>query len=90
LGNSIDPFMAVDKYGADVIRWYMLSNSAPWDNLKFDLEGLGETQRKFFGTLHNTYGFYALYANIDGFTNKEPEVPMEKRQELYQMVLLHC
>ena len=87
LGNSIDPFMAVDKYGADVIRWYMLSNSAPWDNLKFDLEGLGETQRKFFGTLHNTYGFYALYANIDGFTNKEPEVPMEKRQELDRWIL---
>lgn len=87
LGNSIDPFMAVDKYGADVIRWYMLSNAAPWDNLKFDLEGLGETQRKFFGTLHNTYGFYALYANIDGFTNKEPEVPMEKRQELDRWIL---
>ena len=87
LGNSIDPFMAVDKYGADVIRWYMLSNSAPWDNLKFDLEGLGETQRKFFGTLHNTYGFYALYANIDGFTNKEPKVPMEKRQELDRWIL---
>ncbi len=87
LGNSIDPFMAVDKYGADVIRWYMLSNSAPWDNLKFDLEGLGETQRKFFGTLHNTYGFYALYANIDGFTNKETEVPMEKRQELDRWIL---
>ena len=87
LGNSIDPFMAVDKYGADVIRWYMLSNSAPWDNLKFDLEGLGETQRKFFGTLHNTYGFYALYANIDGFTNKETKVPMEKRQELDRWIL---
>ncbi len=87
LGNSIDPFMAVDKYGADVIRWYMLSNSAPWDNLKFDLEGLGETQRKFFGTLHNTYGFYALYANIDGFTNKEAKVPMEKRQELDRWIL---
>ena len=87
LGNSIDPFMAVDKYGADVIRWYMLSNSAPWDNLKFDLEGLGETQRKFFGTLHNTYGFYALYANIDSFTNKEAKVPMEKRQELDRWIL---
>lgn len=87
LGNSIDPFMAVDKYGADVIRWYMLSNAAPWDNLKFDLEGLGETQRKFFGTLHNTYGFYALYANIDGFTNKEAKVPMEKRQELDRWIL---
>ena len=87
LGNTIDPFMAVDKYGADVIRWYMLSNAAPWDNLKFDLEGLDETKRKFFGTLHNTYGFYALYANIDSFTNDFPIVPMEERQELDRWIL---
>ena len=87
LGNSIDPFMAVDKYGADVIRWYLLSNSAPWDNLKFALEGLGESQRKFLDTLNNTYGFYALYANIDGCTNREATVPMEKRQELYRWIL---
>ena len=86
-GNTIDPFMAVEKYGADIIRWYMLSNSAPWDNLKFDMEGLGETQRKFFGTLHNTYGFYALYANIDGFVNDEEQVPLEKRQELDRWIL---
>jgi len=87
LGNSIDPFMAVDKYGADIIRWYMLSNAAPWDNLKFDLEGLDETKRKFFGTLHNTYGFYALYANIDKFTNNLPIVPIEERQELDRWIL---
>ncbi len=86
-GNTIDPFMAVDKYGADIIRWYMLSNASPWDNLKFDLTGLDETKRKFFGTLHNTYGFYALYANIDGFTNSEPQVPIEKRAELDRWIL---
>jgi isoleucyl-tRNA synthetase len=87
LGNTVDPFKAVENYGADVIRWYMLSNSAPWDNLKFDIEGLTETQRKFFGTLHNTYGFYALYANIDGFTNKEAEVLLPERQELDRWIL---
>jgi isoleucyl-tRNA synthetase len=87
LGNTIDPFMAVEKYGADVIRWYMLSNAAPWDNLKFDLEGLVETQRKFFGTLHNTYGFYALYANIDEFTNDLPIIPLANRTELDRWIL---
>jgi isoleucyl-tRNA synthetase len=87
LGNTVDPFKAVENYGADVIRWYMLSNSSPWDNLKFDIEGLTETQRKFFGTLHNTYGFYALYANIDGFTNKDAEVPLPERQELDRWIL---
>jgi len=87
LGNTIDPFMAVDKYGADIIRWYMLSNAAPWDNLKFDIDGLAETQRKFFGTLHNTYGFYALYANIDEFTNDLPIVPIAERQELDRWIL---
>ncbi len=86
-GNSIDPFMALDKYGADVIRWYMLSNSAPWDNLKFDLEGLVETQRKFFGTLHNTYGFYALYANIDKFTNELDPIALPERSELDRWIL---
>ncbi|PCJ66547.1 MAG: isoleucine--tRNA ligase [Bacteroidetes bacterium] len=86
-GNSIDPFMAVDKYGADIIRWYMLSNASPWDNLKFDINGLGETQRKFFGTLHNTYGFYALYANIDKFTNDYPIVPLGDRSELDRWIL---
>jgi len=86
-GNTIDPFMAVDKYGADIIRWYMLSNASPWDNLKFDLAGLDETKRKFFGTLHNTYGFYALYANIDGFTNDQKQVPMAERSELDRWIL---
>ena len=87
LGNTIDPFMAVDKYGADAIRWYMLSNAAPWDNLKFDLAGVEETQRKFFGTLHNTYGFYALYANIDEYTNTYNPVPLKERTELDQWIL---
>ena len=87
LGNTIDPFMAVEKYGADAIRWYMLSNAAPWDNLKFDLDGVTETQRKFFGTLHNTYGFYALYANIDEFKNNHEEIPIDQRTELDQWIL---
>lgn len=86
-GNTIDPFMAVEKYGADIIRWYMLSNASPWDNLKFDLAGLDETKRKFFGTLHNTYGFYALYANIDGFTNETEQLPMAERSELDRWIL---
>ncbi len=86
-GNTIDPFMAVDKYGADIIRWYMLSNASPWDNLKFDLGGLDETKRKFFGTLHNSYGFYALYANIDNFTNDKVQVPMADRSELDRWIL---
>jgi isoleucyl-tRNA synthetase len=86
-GNTIDPFMALDKYGADIIRWYMLSNASPWDNLKFDLGGLDETKRKFFGTLHNSYGFYALYANIDNFTNDKEQVPMVDRSELDRWIL---
>jgi len=87
LGNTIDPFMALDTYGADAIRWYMLSNAAPWDNLKFDLDGVAETQRKFFGTLHNTYGFYALYANIDTFKDEHEIIPIQKRTELDQWIL---
>jgi isoleucyl-tRNA synthetase len=86
-GNTIDPFMAVDKHGADIIRWYMLSNASPWDNLKFDMLGLEETKRKFFGTLHNTYGFYALYANIDEFTNSQEQVALCNRTELDRWVL---
>ncbi|MDB4174034.1 isoleucine--tRNA ligase [Bacteroidia bacterium] len=86
-GNTIDPFMAVEKHGADIIRWYMLSNASPWDNLKFDMLGLEETKRKFFGTLHNTYGFYALYANIDGFTNSQEQVALCNRTELDRWVL---
>ena len=86
-GNTIDPFMAVDKYGADIIRWYMLSNASPWDNLKFDLDGLDETKRKFFGTLYNTYGFFSLYANIDGFSHDSPEIPFAERAELDRWIL---
>jgi isoleucyl-tRNA synthetase len=87
LGNAVDPFETIEKYGPDASRWYMMTNSQPWDNLKFDLEGVVEVQRKFFGTLYNTYAFFALYANIDGFTYEEPEVPMEKRTELDRWIL---
>ena len=73
LGNAVDPFGALDTYGADAVRWYMLTNSSPWENLKFDPEGVDEVRRKFFGTLYNTYGFFALYANVDGWTGLEPE-----------------
>ena len=76
LGNGVDPFEVLKKYGADATRWYMISNSQPWDNLKFDVDGVDECRRKFFGTLYNTYSFFALYANIDGFTGKEAEVPV--------------
>ena len=79
LGNAIDPFETIRKYGPDATRWYMITNSQPWDNLKFDLEGINEIQRKFFGTLYNTYAFFALYANIDGFEYREPEVPLCKK-----------
>jgi isoleucyl-tRNA synthetase len=77
-GNVIDPFIALDKYGADVLRWYMIENAPPWDNLKFDFAGVEETQRRFFGTLQNTYSFFALYANIDGFTKDEMNLTNEK------------
>lgn len=87
LGNVVDPFQTIDQYGADATRWYLLNNSDPWDNLKFDLEGVAECQRKFFGTLYNTYGFFALYANIDGFTYSEPEIPLAQRPEIDRWVL---
>ena len=87
LGNTVDPFETLEKYGPDATRWYMISNAQPWDNLKFNLEGITEVQRKFFGTLHNTYSFFALYANIDGFTFKEAEMPLEQRSELDQWIL---
>ena len=87
LGNAVDPFEVLDKYGADATRWYMISNSQPWDNLKFDVEGVDEVRRKFFGTLYNTYSFFALYANIDGFTGKEPQVPVEKRPEIDRWII---
>ena len=88
LGNGIDPFETIDKFGADATRWYMISNAAPWDNLKFDMEGLAEVQRKFFGTLYNTYNFFALYANIDGFEIKEDQcTPVKERPELDQWII---
>ena len=87
LGNSIDPFEAMEKYGSDALRWYMLTNAQPWDNLKFDPDGVTEVQRKFFGTLHNSYGFFALYANVDGFDPKAPKVPHENRAELDRWIL---
>ena len=87
LGNAIDPFETIDQYGADATRWYMISNANPWDNLKFDLEGIDEVQRKFFGTLHNTYSFFSLYANIDGFKNTEAPIPLDERSELDRWIL---
>ena len=78
LGNAVDPFGAMDKYGADAVRWYMLTNSSPWDNLKFDPEGVDEIRRKFFGTLYNTYGFFALYANVDGWSAESSELSVER------------
>jgi isoleucyl-tRNA synthetase len=87
LGNVVDPFKTIDQFGADATRWYLLSNSDPWDNLKFDIEGVAECQRKFFGTLYNTYNFFALYANIDGFSYAEPEVPLADRPEIDRWIL---
>lgn len=88
LGNAVDPFATIEKYGADATRWYMIANAAPWDNLKFDEEGIGEAQRKLFGTLYNTYGFFALYANVDNFTVSEKiQVPVEKRAELDRWII---
>lgn len=81
LGNAVDPFKALDEYGADPLRWYMMTNSQPWDNLKFDESGVDEVRRKFFGTLYNTYSFFALYANVDGFTNSEPQIDVDRRSE---------
>ncbi len=88
LGNVVDPFSTIAKYGADATRWYMLSNSDPWDNLKFDLEGVAESQRKYFGTLYNTYSFFAIYANIDGFEFNENDItPIAKRTELDRWIM---
>ena len=87
LSNTIDPFETLDKYGADATRWYMVTNASPWDNLKFDLDGITEIQRKFFGTLYNTYGFFALYANLDGFMYAEAEVPVNKRPEIDRWII---
>jgi len=87
LGNAVDPFTTLDKYGPDATRWYMITNAQPWDNLKFDLEGITEVQRKFFGTLYNTYSFFTLYANIDGFDYSEADIELEKRPEIDRWVL---
>jgi isoleucyl-tRNA synthetase len=87
LGNAVDPFKIIDQYGADATRWYLISNAQPWDNLKFDEEGITEVQRKLFRALYNTYAFYSLYANIDGFTYSEKEIPVNQRSELDQWVL---
>src|SRR5215203_2724671 len=87
VGNVIDPFKTINKYGPDLVRWYMIENAPPWDNLKFDLEGIKEVQRKFFGTLYNTYQFFGLYANVDGFSFKEDYMPVEQRPEIDRWIL---
>ena len=87
LGNAADPFETLAEYGPDATRWYMISNANPWDNLKFDLEGIAEVRRKFFGTLYNTYSFFSLYANIDGFTYAEAEIPLNERPEIDRWIL---
>jgi len=87
LGNATDPFKTIEEYGPDATRWYMISNANPWDNLKFDIEGIAEVRRKFFGTLYNTYSFFALYANIDQFKYEEAEVPLHERPEIDQWII---
>ncbi len=87
LGNAVDPFETLSKYGADATRWYMISNANPWDNLKFDSEGIAEVSRKFFGTLYNTYSFFTLYTNIDGFSYSEADIPLEERPEIDRWIL---
>ncbi len=87
LGNAVDPFSTIEKYGSDPLRWYMITNSSPWDNLKFDVDGIEEVRRKFFGTLYNTYSFFALYANVDGFEYKEADIPLAERPEIDRWIL---
>ena len=87
LGNAVDPFETIEKYGSDPLRWYMITNSSPWDNLKFDIEGVEEIRRKFFGTLYNTYSFFAQYANVDGFTGTEEQVPLAERPEIDRWII---
>jgi isoleucyl-tRNA synthetase len=87
MGNAVDPFAAIEENGSDPLRWYMLTNSQPWDNLKFDINGVDEVKRKFFGTLYNTYNFFAMYANIDGFTYAENEIPVSERPEIDRWII---
>ncbi len=87
LGNIVDPFKTIEQFGADATRWYLITNASPWDNLKFDLDGIKEVQRKFFGTLYNTYQFFALYSNVDGFSFKEERIPLEQRPEIDRWIL---
>lgn len=87
LGNAVDPFSTIEKYGSDPLRWYMITNASPWDNIKFDVDGIEEVRRKFFGTLYNTYSFFALYANVDGFDYSQPEVEWEQRPEIDRWIL---
>ena len=87
LGNVVDPFATIEQYGADATRWYLITNASPWDNLKFDLDGIKEVQRKYFGTLYNTYQFFALYSNVDGFAFREQYIPLEKRAEIDRWIL---
>lgn len=87
LGNAVDPFETIEKYGPDATRWYMISNAQPWENLKFDFEGIEEVRRKFFGTLYNTYSFFALYANVDSFINQEKQIPVSQRPELDRWII---
>ncbi len=87
LGNAVDPFEQIDKYGADALRWYMLTNAQPWDNLKFDEAGVDEVRRKFFGTLYNTYSFFALYGNVDKFDNSAPQIPVAERPEIDRWII---
>ena len=87
LGNAVDPFSTIEKYGSDPLRWYMITNASPWDNIKFDVDGIEEVRRKFFGTLYNTYSFFALYANVDGFCYEEPDVEWKNRPEIDRWIL---
>lgn len=87
LGNAVDPFAVIEQYGSDPLRWYMMTNSQPWDNLKFDISGVDEVKRKFFGTLYNTYSFFSLYANVDGFVQGEEEVPVAERPEIDRWII---
>ena len=87
LGNTIDPFITLKTYGADATRWYLMYNSNPWDNLKFNEQGLSEVHRKFFGTLHNVYSFFSLYANIDGFNYSEKKIDINERSEIDKWII---